>query len=318
MGPDVQSLEEEIAAFLGVEHAVACNSGTDALVLSLRALGIGPGHQVITSAFSFFATAEAISMVGANPIFADIDPRTFNLDPASVAERITPRTAAILPVHLYGQSADLTPIMVLADAHNLRIVEDAAQAFGGRYRGRKSGTLGDASAFSFFPSKNLGAFGDAGLLTLHNAVEAEHARMLRTHGSRRKYANEMLGYNSRMDTIQAAILRVKLPHVEEWNEARRRAAAHYDDLLADVPLVATPYVSPDAYHVYHQYTIRIGGGRRDAVQKSLASAHIDSMVYYPTPIHKLPVYSEAGVSLPQTEAAAGEVLSLPIWPDISH
>lgn len=318
LGPHVQAFESEVASYLGTRHAVAVNSGTDALVIGLRALGIGPGDEVITTPWTFFATAEAVSLVGAIPVFVDIDPATFNLNPALVEGAVTPRTKAVLPVHLYGQAADMDPLVAVARRHGLRVLEDVAQAFAGEYRGRRLGTIGDAGAFSFFPSKNLGAFGDGGLITTDDDDVAETARMLRSHGSRRKYWNEMIGYNSRLDELQAAILRVKLPRVAAWNEGRRRVAAAYGELLRGTPGLLTPAEAPYARHVYHQYTVRIVGGRRDEIRTRLAEAGIDTMVYYPVPLHRLAVYQGAGRALPESERAAGEVLSLPIWPELDR
>ncbi|MGB9859043.1 MAG: DegT/DnrJ/EryC1/StrS family aminotransferase [Moorellaceae bacterium] len=317
LGPNVKAFEQEVAQYLGVKHAIGVNSGTDALVIALRALGIGPGDEVITTPFTFFATAEAISQVGATPIFVDIDPKTFNINPELIEPAITPRTKAILPVHLYGQAADMDPIMELAEKYNLKVIEDTAQAFGGEYKGRKLGTIGYAGCFSFFPSKNLGAFGDGGLIVTNDDEIAEVARMLRVHGAKKKkYYNEMIGYNSRLDEIQAAILRVKLPHIDEWNEARRQAAKRYNELLKDVPGIVTPYEAPYAKHVYHQYTIRVTVGKRDKVKQFLADQGIGTMVYYPVPVHKLPVYAQNVVTLPEAEKAAVAVLSLPLWPGI--
>ncbi|RKO65482.1 DegT/DnrJ/EryC1/StrS family aminotransferase [Desulfofundulus salinus] len=318
MGPNVKAFEQEVAAYLGVKHAIGVNSGTDALVIALRSAGIGPGDEVITTPFTFFATAEAISQVGAIPVFVDIDPKTFNIDPELIEPAITPKTKAILPVHLYGQAADMDPIMGLAAKYNLKVIEDTAQAFGGEYKGRKLGTIGNVGCFSFFPSKNLGAFGDGGLIATNDDEIAEIARMLRVHGARKKYYNEMIGYNSRLDEIQAAILRVKLPHIDEWNEARRQAAKRYNELLKDVPGIVTPYEAPYAKHVYHQYTIRVLNGRRNEVKKHLEEQGISTMIYYPVPVHKLPVYANKNYRLPEAEKAAGEVLSLPIWSQITE
>lgn len=313
MGPNVRAFEEEVAQYLGVKHAIAVNSGTDALVIALRAVRVGPGDEVITTPFTFFATAEAISQVGATPVFVDINPRTFNIDPNLIESAITPRTKAILPVHLYGQAVDMDSIMALAEKHNLKVVEDVAQAFGGEYKGQKTGTLGDVGAFSFFPSKNLGAYGDGGLIATNGDEIAEVARMLRVHGSKKKYYNEMVGYNTRLDEIQAAILRVKLPYIDAWNEGRRRVAQTYNESLKDVPGIVAPHEAPGAKHVYHQYTVRVLGGRRDEVQQRLAEAGIGTMVYYPFPVHRLTVYRENSSSLPIAERLAGEVLSLPLW-----
>lgn len=318
MGEAVRQLESELAAYLGVKHTIAVNSGTDALVIALRALGVGAGDEVITTSFTFFATAEAISLVGASPVFVDIDPRTFNLDVNQLEAAVTPRTKAILPVHVFGQTVDMDAVNTVAAKHNLLILEDVAQAFGGAWKGRKAGTIGTVGAYSFFPTKNLGAYGDGGLIATDDDRLAEILAMLRTHGSKKKYHNEMLGYNSRLDTLQAAILRVKLPHVDAWNAARSAAAARYDALLADVPEVVTPQAHPDAQHVYHQYTVRITNGARDAIQQKLKAAGIETMIYYPIPVHKLPVYAHLDVRLPHTEQAAHEVLSLPIWPQITE
>jgi dTDP-4-amino-4,6-dideoxygalactose transaminase len=318
LGPQVHAFEEEMARSLAVKHAVACNSGTDALVIGLRALGIGHGDEVITTPFTFFATAEAISLVGAEPVFVDIEPRTLNIDPQKIAEAVTPRTKAILPVHLFGHAADMDPILDIARRHGLVVLEDVAQAFGGRCRGRSLGTLGQAGAFSFYPTKNLGAFGDAGLLTTNDDHVARTARKLRTHGTERRDWSEMIGYNSRLDEIQAAVLRVKLPYVEAWNRERRRAAATYRRLLADVPGISPPIVEEYAVHAFNQYTVRVTACDRDALQQSLADAGVGTMVYYSVPVHRLPVYSDHHAELPVAEKAAREVLSLPIGPMLSN
>jgi dTDP-4-amino-4,6-dideoxygalactose transaminase len=318
MGKTVHEFEQQIAAYLGVNHAVAMNSGTDALVIGLRALNLEPGDEVITSPFSFFATAEAISLIGAKPVFVDIDPQTFNLDVTRIKSAITPRTRVILPVHLYGQSADLDPILSLCEQHDLKLLEDAAQVFGGEYKGRRAGTIGHAAAFSFFPSKNLGAYGDAGMLTTNDANVAETARRLRTHGASKKYHNQVIGYNSRMDSLQAAILSVKLPYVAQWVEARREAARFYDRLLTSLPDVVTPYKAPYAKHAYHQYTIRVKDGKRDRIQEYMRTAGIATAVYYPVPIHRMPMYDYAPGMYPSAEKASSEVLSLPLWPQIGE
>lgn len=318
MGPNVKAFEEEAAAYLGVRHAVGVNSGTDALVIALQAAGIGEGDEVITTPFTFFATAEGVSRLGATPVFVDIDPLTFNIDPGLIEAAVTPRTKAILPVHLYGQAADMDPIMEVAKKYGLKVIEDTAQAFGGEYKGKKLGTIGDAGCFSFFPSKNLGAFGDGGLIATDDDEIAERVRMLRVHGAKKKYYNEVIGYNSRLDALQAAILMVKLPYIDGWNEGRRRAAQRYNELLKDIPDVVTPYEAPYAKHVYHQYTVRILNGKRDQVKEYLQQQGISTMVYYPVPVHKLPVYAQNAVALPEAEKAAGEVLNLPIWPGITE
>ncbi|WP_243337743.1 DegT/DnrJ/EryC1/StrS family aminotransferase [Anaeromyxobacter soli] len=315
LGPEVDAFEREVAEYLGVRYAIGVNSGTDALVIALRALGIGPGDEVVTSPFTFFATPESVSVVGATPVFVDVDPETFNLRPELVARAITPRTKAILPVHLFGHAADLEALQSLARAKGLRIVEDVAQAFGGSLNGRKLGTFGDAGAFSFFPSKNLGCLGDGGLVATNDAEVADAARMLRAHGSRKKYENEQIGYNSRLDALQAAFLRAKLPHVDAWNAGRREAAIRYRELLAGVPGIVLPSERQGVRHVYHQFTIRVLDGRRDALKAALADAGVDTMVYYPKAAHRLPVYEGFG-EFPQADAASGEVLSLPMWPRI--
>lgn len=313
-GPEVRQFEEEAAAYLGAEHAVGVNSGTDALVIALRSLGVGAGDEVITTPFSFFATAESISIVGARPVFVDVELETYNLDVSQVEARITERTKALLPVHLFGRPADMDALMALAEEHELAVVEDCAQSFGARWENRQTGTIGDVGAYSFFPTKNLGGFGDGGLMVTDDEAVAEQARMLRTHGSRKKYRNEMLGYNSRLDALQAALLRVKLPHIDRFNAGRRRVAAAYEAALADVDGVVTPEQVPG--HVFHQYTVRVLEGRRDAVRERLGEADIQSMVYYPVPQDRLPVYDGHHPRHPNSDRLAEEVLSLPIWPSM--
>lgn len=312
MGPDVLAFEQEVADYLGVKHAVGVNSGTDALIIGLRALGIGPGDEVITTPFTFFATAESISSVGATPVFADIDPHTYNIDPERIREQVTPRTRAIMPVHLYGNPCAMDEIMAIAQEHNLLVIEDCAQSFGARYKGKQTGTIGHVGAYSFFPSKNLGAFGDGGLLVTDDDQVADLARMLRAHGSRKKYHNEMIGYNSRLDTIQAAILRVKLPHVDRWNEGRRQVAQAYNNALKAVTGVITPELSDG--HVFHQYTIRLTNADRENVQIQLRSQGIGTMVYYPTPQDRLPIYTTDSQANMASYAASSQALSLPISP----
>ncbi len=316
MGPEVRAFEDETAAYLGAPFAVSCNSGTDALVLALRALGIGPGDEVVTSPFTFFATAEAVSAVGATPIFADIDEATFNLDPEAAGAALTERTRVILPVHLYGQPADMDAFERLADEQGLVVVEDAAQAFGARQGSRYAGTVGVCGAFSFFPSKPLGGLGDGGLAVTADGNVASRMRMLRMHGSRTKYNNEVIGYNSRLDTLQAAVLLVKLRRLDEANKARQQIAARYDGHFQGVPGLVAPKLAAGGTHVYHQYTVRIVDNRREAVQLALAARGIASMVYYPIPLHQLHIY-QAPLSLPRAERAAGEVLSLPISPSLA-
>ncbi|BAY83953.1 DegT/DnrJ/EryC1/StrS aminotransferase [Calothrix parasitica NIES-267] len=333
MGPEVQQFEQEVAQYLGVKHAIGVNSGTDALVIGLKALGIGEGDEVITTPFSFFATAESISNVGAKPVFADIDPRSFNINPEAIRAKITPRTKAIMPVHLYGCPAAMAQIMEIAQAHDLKVIEDCAQSFGARYygvcsscngvceestrnalNGKHTGTIGDVGAYSFFPSKNLGAYGDGGLIVTDNDQVAELAKALRVHGAKKKYHNEMLGYNSRLDAIQAAILRVKLQYIDAWNQGRFRVAKTYNELLADVAGIITPELVEG--HVFHQYTIRVTDGKRDEVKEHLASEGIGSMIYYPIPQDQLPVYKGLYEINPVSELLGGEVLSLPIWAEL--
>jgi dTDP-4-amino-4,6-dideoxygalactose transaminase len=315
LGPNVQALEKEVAGHLGVAHAVGCASGTDALHLALRALGVGPGDEVITSPFTFIGTAEAISYTGATPVFVDIQADTFNIDPAAIEGAITARTKAVMPVHLYGQAADLEPIVALCRRHGLRLVEDCAQSYGARYAGRMTGAFGDFGCFSFYPSKNLGAFGDGGMVTTEDEQLAAEVRVYRNHGSRQRYHHHVIGYNSRLDEIQAVILRVKLQYLEDFNNRRRAIARAYNERLAGV--VVTPTEAPDRVHVYHQYTIR--SRRRDVIQKALGEAQIGSMIYYPVPLHQQEVYAELcrGVRLPVTEAVAREVISLPIFPQMT-
>jgi dTDP-4-amino-4,6-dideoxygalactose transaminase len=317
LGPNVEAFEREAASFLGVKYAVGVGSGTDALVLGLRALGIGPGDEVIVPSFTFFATAEAVSLVGATPVFADIEPNTFCLEPDSVAKAISLRTRAIIPVHLFGHPAEMDALGELARRKGLAVLEDAAQGFGAVYRGRKVGGLGNAAAFSFFPSKNLGAFGEAGMIATDDASLADAVRRLRAHGSRERYVHVEIGYNARLDELQAALLRVKLPHVAKWNDERRRVAKAYDAALAGVEGLTTPSVAPGCTHVFHQYTLRVPAGKRSAIQKSLEDAGVSTQIYYPIPNHALVMYAQGAPSLPATDAAASEVLSLPIYPELT-
>jgi dTDP-4-amino-4,6-dideoxygalactose transaminase len=316
MGEDVKLFEREVAEYLEVKHAIAVNSGTDALVIGLKALGIGEGDEVITTPFSFFATAESISNVGAKPVFADIDPNSFNIDPKAIASKITSRTKVIMPVHLYGQPAAMDEIMDIANTYGLKVIEDCAQSFGARSFGKCTGTIGDVGAFSFFPSKNLGAYGDGGLIVTDNDGVAEIARMLRVHGAKKKYHNEVLGYNSRLDTLQAAILRVKLKHIDTWNKARWKVAKTYNELLADVPDIITPQLVEG--HVFHQYTIRITNGKRDEVKEYLESQGVSTMIYYPIPQDRLPVYQGQYPNNSVSDLLATQVLSLPIWAEIEQ
>lgn len=316
LGPNVKELEKEIAAYCGCEFGVGVASGTDALLLSLLALGIGPGDEVITTPFSFVATASSISRTGATPVFVDIDPRTYNIDPTKIEEKITEQTKAILPVHLYGQPAAIQPIMDLANRYHLSVVEDCAQAIGAEYRGRKVGSFGDVGCFSFYPTKNLGAYGDGGMVVTDDPDIAQKVDILRQQGGRVKYYHEILGFNSRLDELQAAILRVKLRYLDGWSENRRHIARRYDELLAGCDVV-TPFVASDVQHVYHQYTIR--AERRDQLREYLGERGIGTMIYYPLSLHKQQLYQNLGYaegSLPISEQAEREVLSLPIYPEL--
>jgi dTDP-4-amino-4,6-dideoxygalactose transaminase len=328
LGAEVEALENELAEFTGAVSAVGCSSGTDALWLALTAVSIKPGDEVITTAFSFFASASAIVRTGARPVFVDIDPQTFNIDPVQVEKTLRARVPvrALLPVHLYGQCADIEALQQLADEFKLPIVEDAAQAIGARWRGRNAGSMGAAAAFSFYPSKNLSAYGEAGMVTTNNPEYAEHMRRLRNHGSPRRYYHEEIGWNTRMDGIQAAVLRVKLPHVTQWNNRRRQHAATYDRLFVDAGLasnsenspVRLPFVSQHAHHVFHQYVIR--AQRRDELRKFLAERNIGTEVYYPLPLHLQSCFSHLGYQerdLPESEKASREVLALPMFPELT-
>ncbi len=315
LGPNVQAFEQEAAEYLGVRHAIGCASGTDALHLALLAAGIGPGDEVITPAFTFIATAEAIRYVGARPVFVDIEPDTFNLDVAAVEAAISPKTRAILPVHLFGQPADMPALMELARQHDLLVIEDCAQSFGADIDGRMTGGIGLAGCHSFFPSKNLGAYGDGGMVTTNDDTVAEQVRILRNHGSKVRYYHDVIGYNSRLDEMQAAILRVKLKHIDEFNQGRRRAAHAYSEALKDV--VTPPHENGQGTHVYHQYTLL--SDRRDAIQQALQAADIACAVYYPVPLHQQKVFAEdcAGLRLPVTEEVSRRCLSLPIFPELT-
>ena len=317
LGPEGEALEQEVAAYLGVRHAVAVASGTDALHLALRAAGIGPGDEVITPSFTFIAAAEAVSYVGARVVFVDIDPATCNLDPAACEAAIGPATRAVIAVHLFGQTADLPAIDAICKRRGLILIEDCAQAIGADFDGRRAGAWGALGCFSFYPTKNLGAYGDAGMVVTDDPKLAEVVRMLRHHGSRTTYRHEMIGYNSRLDELQAAILRVKLKHLDRWNARRRERAGLYRRLLAGSP-VGLPVEHGRGAHVYHQFTIR--APLRDALREQLAARGVASAIYYPIPVHQQPVYAPeyGSVTLPVSERAAREVLSLPIYPQLTE
>jgi dTDP-4-amino-4,6-dideoxygalactose transaminase len=335
LGPEVEALEHEFAEFCGTSEAVGCASGTDALWLALVAAGVQPGDQVLTTPFSFFASASAVARAGARPVFADIDPRTFNLDPARVESFLggsqRDKLRALLPVHLYGQCADMDSLQHLADEFRLVLIEDAAQAVGAAWRGHRAGALGVSAAFSFYPTKNLSAYGEAGLVTTNNPEMAAHTRRLRNHGSSRRYVHEELGWNSRLDAIQAAILQVKLKYVEGWNEARRRRAARYDQLFAAAGLISDggqpenaapiqlPLTSPQAHHVFHQYVVR--AYRREELREFLTARKIGTEIYYPIPLHLQPCFAYLGYregDFPEAERAAKEVLALPMFPELTQ
>jgi dTDP-4-amino-4,6-dideoxygalactose transaminase len=312
-GPNVKAFERELAEYCGTEHAVGLNSGTDALYLSLRALGIGRGDEVITTPFTFIATAEAITLCGATPVFADVDPATLNVDPQAIRAAITPRTRAIIPVHLYGLPADMDTILRLANAEHLAIVSDCAQAIGAWANGKRVGSIANAGAISFFPSKNLGAYGDGGAIVTSDGALAERVRRLRAHGSAKKYHHLEIGVNSRLDEIQAAILRVKLPHLDEWILKRQAVAREYRARLPAIATLQLPFESPD--HTYHQFTVRVG--ERDRVAKELARRGVQTAIHYPAPVHQQPAYAHAKSGpFPHAERAAREVLSLPMFPEM--
>lgn len=317
LGPQVTKFEESIASYLGVNHAIGLASGTDALVLALRALNIGAGDEVIIPAYTFFATAGTVMSVGAKPVFVDVDPQSYQINVNRIAAAITPKTKAIIPVHLYGHPAEMNPIFAIAREHNLKMIEDNAQGFGAEYLGAKTGSLGDIGCLSFFPTKNLGAFGDAGMVVTNDPALAERMRMLRTHGWRKKYYSEEVGYNSRLDALQAAILQAKFPHVDSWNEKRRELAHRYSEHLAPLGVVI-PVEREWAKHVYHLYIIR--SAKRDELQAFLKRKGIASEVYYPLPPHlSVPCrafgYKEG--DFPHAELAARETLALPLYPELT-
>jgi dTDP-4-amino-4,6-dideoxygalactose transaminase len=321
MGPEVEGLERDLAAYLGVAHAVGVSSGTDALLLAMMALGIGPGDEVVTSTYSFFATAGCVARLGAKPVFVDIDPITYNIDPAAAAAAVTPRTRAIIPVHLFGQSADLDPLLDIEHRAGVPIIEDAAQAIGATYKGRMVGGFGRAGCFSFFPSKNLGAFGDGGLVTTNDDALAASMRRLRQHGADRQYYHDAIGGNFRLDALQAAVLRVKLPHLAGWTEGRRRNAARYAELFAEFGLlgrVTLPTAAPDRCHIYNQFVVRLPG--RDAVKAHLESRKVGCAIYYPVPFHEQACFASLGYragQFPHAEQAARETLALPIYGELT-
>jgi dTDP-4-amino-4,6-dideoxygalactose transaminase len=321
LGARVADLEKDIQSYIGASHAVGVASGSDALLLALMAYGVGPGDEVVTVPYTFFATAGAISRLGARPIFVDIKPDTFNINPMLIESAITPKTKAILPVHLYGQCAEMEPILQIAAQRKLPVIEDAAQAIGATWRGRKAGVLGQVGCFSFFPSKNLGGFGDGGMITTNDQALADRIRMLRVHGSRVKYVHEMIGMNSRLDALQAAVLRVKLKYLEEWTKGRQRNAARYESLFKDADLlnhVTLPLITAENRHVYNQYVIR--ATRRDELRAFLQEQGVGTEIYYPMPLHLQICYKDLGYrqgTFPQAERAAEESLALPIFAEMT-
>ncbi|MBI2979361.1 MAG: DegT/DnrJ/EryC1/StrS family aminotransferase [Chloroflexi bacterium] len=322
LGPEVKVFEEEIAAYCGTQYAVGVASGTDALRLALLACGIGSGDEVITTPFTFVATAETIIQCGATPVFVDISPRTYNIDPRKIEEKISTRTKAILPVHLYGQAADIEPIMQLAREHNLKVIEDAAQALGAEYKGKKVGSIGDAGCLSFFPSKSLGAYGDGGMVVTSDTKIAETVDLLRKHGAKTSYYYDLIGFNSRLDTLQAAILSVKLKHLNNWTELRQSKAALYHQLLSKIDGIEPHFVEQFGRPSFNYYTIRVKDSKlnRDILREYLSSSTIQTIIYYPLSLHLQEAYKYLGFKqgdFPESEQAQKEVLSLPMYPEIS-
>jgi dTDP-4-amino-4,6-dideoxygalactose transaminase len=317
LGPEVEAFESEFAAYLGVRHCIGVNSGTAAVQLALMAAGIGAGDEVIVPANSFFASAEAVSTAGATPVFVDADPVSYTIDVGQVEGAITDRTRAILPVHLYGQPADLDPVLEIAERHQLLVIEDAAQAHGAEYKGRRVGGFGQAGCFSFYPGKNLGAYGEAGAVVTNDEEIAKLARLLRDHGSARKYQHDLIGYNFRLEAIQGAVLRVKLRHLDHWNQLRRDRADRYNNLLRDTDLIL-PREQSFARHIYHLYVVQ--SECRDNLQQKLAAAGVQTVMHYPIPIHLQPAYQSLGYAegaFPETEKLCRRVLSLPMFPELS-
>ena len=324
MGEDVRLLESELARYTRARHAVGCGSGSDALLLALMALGVGEGSEVVTTPFTFFATAGAVVRAGARPVFADIDPVTYNLDASKVDEAVTERTRAVIPVHLYGQMAEMDGLLSVARDRGVHVIEDAAQAIGAEdARGRSAGAVGAAGCFSFYPTKNLGAAGEAGLVTTNDEKTAERLRRLRVHGGATEYHHEEVGFNSRLDTFQAAVLRVKLPHLDDWSDARRDRAAAYTRLLEEAGLagvVTPPFIVEGARHIFHQYVVRVPAARRDALLEHLKAHGVGTKVYYPVPLHLQPCFAGLGYregDFPESERAARETLALPMFPELT-
>ena len=331
LGPEVEALEREVADYSQCEYGIGVSSGSDALLVTLMAIGLKPGDEVITTPYTFFATAGAVSRLGGRPVFVDIDPLTYNIDPAAIEAAVTERTRAVIPVHLYGQMADMDPIMEAASRHDLYVIEDAAQAIGSEYRGRRAGSIGHFGCFSFFPSKNLGGFGDGGMVTANDAELADKVKLLRNHGYRPKYYNKVVGGNFRLDAIQAAVLRVKLKYLDSWTEGRQRNAARYRDLFEEAGLavapgspvdgakgVVLPTEAPECRHIYNQFVVR--AGRRDELMAHLKARKIGTEIYYPVPMHLQECFADLGHrpgDFAESERAAAETLALPIYPELT-
>jgi len=323
LGPEVESLEREVASYCRANHAVGCSSGTDALLLALMAFDIGPGDEVITTPYSFFATAGVIQRLGAKPVFVDIDPESFNIDVAAVAERITPRTKAIMPVHLYGRTADMGLLAKIAERHGVPVIEDACQAIGAEYRSWRAGTLGRVAAFSFFPTKNLGGFGDGGMIATNYQDVADKIRMLRVHGMEPKYYHKLVGINGRLDALQAAVLRVKLRYLDRWTAARQAHARCYETLFAAHRLdgwIQPPHEPASLRHVFNQYVIRVPAAHRDPLRKHLTEHGVGTEIYYPVPLHLQQCFADLGHrpgDFPNSERAAAETIALPVYPEMT-
>jgi dTDP-4-amino-4,6-dideoxygalactose transaminase len=322
LGAEVKSLEEEIAQYSNTKHAIGCASGSDALLLALMALDIKPGDEVVTTPFTFFATGSAIARLGARPVFVDIDPRSYNIDATKIEAAITPRTRALAPVHMYGQCADMDRLIEIARKHDIPIIEDAAQAIGAEYRGRRAGSMGLLGCFSFYPTKNLGGAGDGGMVVTSDDALAERLRALRVHGGVTEYLHNEIGINSRLDALQAVVLRVKLPHLDRWSDERRNKAEKYDELFADANLpfeVITPFIRPEGRHIFHQYVLRVPA-HRDALMAHLSKCGIGTKIYYPVPLHLQDCFRYLGYSagdFPESERAAQETFALPVYPELT-
>jgi len=323
LGPDCTDLEAATAKYCHAKHAISCASGSDAILLALMAFDIGPGDEVICPSYTFFATASAVARLGATPIFVDIDPKSFNIDVRLIADEITSKTKAILPVHLYGQCVDMGPLMALAKQHGLKVIEDSCQAIGAEYHGKRTGALGDVACFSYYPTKNLGAYGDGGMLTTDDDALADKLRLLRGHGMQPRYYHQIIGINSRLDSLQAAVLNVKLPHLDSWTEARQQRAERYTTAFTAVGLTDVldlPVVEAERRHVWNQYIVRVRDGKRDALRAFLAERKVGTEIYYPVPLHQQACFQYLGCTLgtlPETERAALETLALPIFPELT-